>query len=126
MGTPEGRKDIFYVLYRYWPQEALDKLIWIYDFACQAEEYMLNREPLVFQHSRGFIDKFHFANHRCNSMWDINLFPLYKSTNTSIMESNNRFMNQFRAQLPYMTQTRAVDFCKFILGIRNYWINDAM
>ncbi len=36
MSSPEGRKDVFYVLQRYWPQNALDNVILIYDFACSA------------------------------------------------------------------------------------------
>src|SRR5262249_46457422 len=46
MKEPEGRKDLFYVLMRYWPKENLDNLTVLYDFYCQTDEYLLNRYEL--------------------------------------------------------------------------------
>jgi hypothetical protein len=37
MKDAEGRKDLFWVLYRYWPKEALDDAIIIYDFMCSGK-----------------------------------------------------------------------------------------
>lgn len=49
MTEPEGRKDLFYMLFERWPSEYLAKLVTIYDFNCNAEEYELNREPILFR-----------------------------------------------------------------------------
>lgn len=50
MAEPEGRKDLFYMLFERWPADKLDSLVTIYDFNCNAEEYELNREPLLFKY----------------------------------------------------------------------------
>ena len=47
MFGPEGRKDVMKVLYERYPQDALDNLLRIYDFSCQAAEYCANRFVLL-------------------------------------------------------------------------------
>ena len=53
---PEGRKDLLKVLYERFSQEVLDQLHVLYDFNCQAGEYLLNRVPHMFSKTRLFID----------------------------------------------------------------------
>jgi hypothetical protein len=123
MSSPEGRKDVFYVLQRYWPQNALDNVILIYDFACSADEYMLNREPFLFAKMRPFIDEFHSKGHLCEELYNLLFFPHEKNINSSSMESLNKFAQLFRPQLAYMHQKIAVQFLNFIMGAHNYYIN---
>ena len=42
MVQPEGRKDLMKVLFERFPKEVLDQLCVVFDFNCQAAEYMLN------------------------------------------------------------------------------------
>ena len=65
MVAPEGRKDLHKVLYERMPQEVLDQMHVVYDFSCQAAEYMLNREPDMFAKIRLFVDRFHAMSHKC-------------------------------------------------------------
>ena len=124
METPEGRKDFFYVLYKYWSKEKIDSTTFIYDFFCSALEYMLNREPLLFQNIWGKIDKFHSGSHKCSELYDIRKYLNQKATgNTSIMESLNSFLSHFKSQTAYMKQETFIKFLKVILGFRNYFIN---
>jgi hypothetical protein len=91
----------------------------IYDFACAADDYMLNRNPLLFKGTRPFIDKFHAKGHKCQKVFHLQEHPSLKQTNTSSSESFNRFVQQFRSQLAYMRQPIATKFLTVIIGVRN-------
>lgn len=65
MVESEGRKDVYTILYEYMPNCVLHSLHIIYDFGCNLREYMLNWEPLLFQHVMVYIDRFHFKGHKC-------------------------------------------------------------
>lgn len=77
MREPEGRKDLFTILYEYMPAEVLNGLIIVYDFGCNFREYTLNREPMLFQNTQVFIDRFHYFNHKCSKLYslDHHLYP---------------------------------------------------
>jgi hypothetical protein len=71
----EGRKDLFYPLFHYWPKDKLDNLTVIYDFACQAHDYVLNHEPYLFENVKFFMDRFHQVNHKCSGIYWLDAFP---------------------------------------------------
>ena len=74
MYAPEGRKDLFKVLYERMPVEVLKDLNVIFDFACQAAEYATNREPELFATTRFLIDRFHSHGHKCCDSWKVHLY----------------------------------------------------
>jgi hypothetical protein len=64
MRDPEGRKDLFTVLYERIPEEMFTEgFTVIYDFACNFHEYCMNREPVMFQRVKCFVDRFHKRGH---------------------------------------------------------------
>ena len=71
MVQPEGRKDLLKVLYERFPKEVLDCVHILYDFNCQAGEYMYNRFPDLFSAIRLFIDRFHAAFHKCADVFKL-------------------------------------------------------
>ena len=77
MKTPEGRKDAFMVLYERYPTEILKKqFIFVYDFGCNLREYLLNREPVLFQETLVLVDRFHKnKGHLCSQQFCPDTFP---------------------------------------------------
>ena len=53
----------------------------VYDFGCNLREYMLNREPILFRDTQIFIDRFHYKNHKCSTLFSLD-FHLYPSTDS--------------------------------------------
>lgn len=121
MKTPEGRKDPFFALYTYFPEDTLKKTTIIYDFACQLSEYCLNREPLLFQNSTFLIDRFHRCNHKCCNIFNMNKFPNMTSVNSSAMEQLNSFLDKFSTPISFMKQSTAVRFIIIMLKVYNYY-----
>jgi len=93
MKDPEGRKDIFYVIWRFWPKDKVDLLTLIFDFGCQQDEYFFNREPEFFARCRIFVDKFHGNTHKCSPLYHLGNYPQYQAPNTSVVEQFNPFHN---------------------------------
>lgn len=92
----------------------------IYDFACSADDYLLNRNPQLFKDTRPFIDTFHAAGHVCEHVYRLKNYPHLKTTNTSSSESFNRFIQQFRSQVAYMKLEMATKYLLVIIGARNH------
>ena len=72
---PEERKDLMKVLYERIPEDVLKQATVLYDFACNAGEYIALREPKLFSMTQLLIDRFHSGNHKCSSLWKINTYP---------------------------------------------------
>ena len=62
----EGRKDPMHALYSY--SKDAPKVLF-YDFACQLEEYSLNRESGFFADTSFFHDTFHGYGHTCPAVY---------------------------------------------------------
>ncbi len=107
MKGSEGRRDLFNVLHEYYPSKELQQLCVIYDFACNANEYALNREPELFKKTRWFVDNFHKSgNHKCSDIHSLRHYQFLDlpQLSTSTCESLNSFVQEFRSQFSYMKQ----------------------
>eukprot|EP00045_Choanoeca_perplexa_P018308 m.286593 g.286593 ORF g.286593 m.286593 type:complete len:602 (-) comp17778_c0_seq38:48-1853(-) len=84
----EGRKDVILPIYREWSK--MPELI-VYDFACGASEYVLNRFPKLFANTRFCHDKFHQMTHtRCGAALRLDRKGgRAYNYNSSIMEQKN-------------------------------------
>lgn len=119
MFDPEGRKDVFSVLYERMPEEILANLTVIYDFGCQLSEYILNREPNLFKWVIFFVDKFHKrANHKCKELFDLDSHPIMGFLNSSTIESLNSYVQHFRRQVAGMKQETAMLYIAFMLALK--------
>jgi hypothetical protein len=104
-------------------------ILQIYDFACNALEYALNREPHLFAHTKMLVDKFHYNhNHKCNPTFSLDHYPasMIDLINSSSCESTNSYTDLFKTQVAYMTQAHAMVFLKTHYGNRNYHLNQKL
>jgi hypothetical protein len=62
MADAESPGTIFELLYTMLPENAQARIM--YDNACNAEHYFLNREPEFTKNLEFYVDEFHFAGHR--------------------------------------------------------------
>ena len=111
----EGRKDPFSALYKYKPHAPKDIF---YDFACQFNEYCLNREPAFFKWMRVWHDLFHGCNHIC--------VPCFKSSrvqglsyNTEICEQFNSYLQSIKFTGSHLSQTNFMLFSQFMVFVWN-------
>lgn len=123
MVAPEGRKDLMKVLYERMPQAVLDELCVVYDFNCQEGEYMLNRKPEMFQHTRLFIDRWHSMSHKCASIFKLDSYPNLQELISTSSESLNNVMQRLSSQTPFMTQETFMAVCEGVMGVRNALLN---
>jgi hypothetical protein len=126
MVAPEGRKDLLKVLYERFPQEVLNQLHVVYDFNCQEAEYMLNRLPEIFMHTRLFIDRWHATSHKCASVFKLQGYPVFQELVSTGAESLNQFLQYFHGQTPFMKQETAMIILMGFVGLRNYLINEEL
>jgi hypothetical protein len=123
MLAPEGRKDVFKVLYERFPSEVLDHVNVIFDAACQAGEYCIKREPELFAFTNFFVDRFHGVTHTCNNFWKLASYPGLVELISSSNESLNDFLQQFHSQAAYMKQATLMQFVKFLTGVCNWLLS---
>lgn len=123
MLKPEGRKEVLKVLYEYIPKEVLDQLVVVYDFNCQEGEYMLNRCPQLFDHTRLFIDRWHSKTHKCPSAFKLDAYPKFQELVSTANESMNSVLQRLHSQTPFMSQELYVDVVGGIMGVRNALFN---
>ena len=111
----EGRKDPFSALYKYKPTPPKEVF---YDFACQFQEYSLNREPDFFKWVRVWHDLFHGCNHTC--------VPCFKSDrimglsyNTEICEQFNSYLQSIKFTGSHLSQINFMLFVQFMIFLWN-------
>ncbi len=112
----EGRKDPFSALYKYKPNPPEELF---YDFACQMNEYCLNREPKFYRMMRVWHDLFHGFNHIC--------VPCFKSTrvlglghmNSEICEQFNSYLQSIKFTGSHLSQTHFMLFSQFMIYLWN-------
>lgn len=102
-------------------------LLQIYDFACNALEYCLNREPVMFRNTRFVVDRFHYKyNHKCSELFKMDRYQQLDGVNSSFMESVNSFIYAFRPQLSQMGQHSYMNYLRATLLIRNKSRNEKL
>ena len=126
MLSPEGRKDLYKVLYERMPAEIMDTLSIIYDAACQAAEYCVSREPNLFGLTNFYVDKFHSITHTCDSFWKLTSYPDLVHLISTSSESLNDYLQKFHNQCPYMKQATFMKFVAWVTGVRNFFLNKSL
>ena len=111
----EGRKDPFAALFKFKPTPPKELF---YDFACQFNEYCLNREPAFFKFMRVWHDLFHGFNHTC--------MPVFNSKRVEGLELNSEICEQFNAYLQsikftgsHLSQPNFMLFSQFMIFLWN-------
>lgn len=112
----EGRKDAACALYTH--LEHSPEIVF-YDFACQLEEYCLNRESGFFSSTRFYHDAFHGYGHKCPSAYSSASMTGKKKYNESICEQFNSFLQNIKQSAKHMNQTNFIFHVQFMIDIWN-------
>lgn len=113
MPKHEGRNDAFSFLVQY--LKVAPKVI-IYDFACELQNYCLNREPAFFKDTRFFVDGFHWYNHTaCARSYDSKLIEDMRLWNTQLAEQCNSALKIVKNSVTRMSQGLFVSSLRLFL-----------
>ena len=112
----EGRKDPFCALYKYLPVAPKDVF---YDFACQFNEYCLNREPLFFKNTRFFHDIFHSFPHVCGPNFRSSRLLGLQGVNSEICEQWNSYLQCVKFTASHLSQCHMMFFIQFLVFLKN-------
>ncbi len=107
----EGRKDPFAAIYKYKPTPPEEVF---YDFACNLNEYCLNREPRFFCCVRFWHDLFHGISHKCGKGFKSQRVPAWKGVNTEICEQFNSYLQCIKYTGSHLSQTNLMLFTQFM------------
>lgn len=82
--------------------ETMPEII-LYDNGCNLNEYILNRYPNEFKHTRILVDGFHFNSHvNCSPSYDSSALPeVTKNLNTSLLEQKNSRFAKMKWTSPF-------------------------
>jgi hypothetical protein len=112
----EGRKDVFSALYKYKPTAPKEMF---YDFACQLNEYCLNREPGHFVLTRFFHDIFHGFPHKCGDSFKATRICGLGALDTEICEQFNSYLGCIKYTASHLTQEHMMLLTQFMVYLWN-------
>ncbi|XP_052258313.1 uncharacterized protein LOC127863007 isoform X8 [Dreissena polymorpha] len=115
MTGAEGRKDPALSLYSYLETPPQDVF---YDFACNLQEYCLNRESGYYKNVRFFHDIFHGYSHKCSNAFTASRLQGFESVNSEICEQFNSFIQCIKRSARQMSQSH---FCFYLQFFLNEW-----
>ena len=115
MTHAEGRKDPSASLYSYLEHPPTDIF---YDFACNLQEYCLNRESGFYKDVRFFHDIFHGFTHKCSCAFRSSRLQGFESVNSEICEQFNSFLQNIKKSARQMTQEH---FCFYLQFFLHQW-----
>ena len=79
----ESPATVFELIYTRFPDDPA--LLIMYDNACNANHYFLNREPAFCNNMELYIDNFHFKGHKnCSRAYDTSALPSYMPSNLTV------------------------------------------
>ncbi|WAR02073.1 hypothetical protein MAR_008631, partial [Mya arenaria] len=112
MTVAEGRKDPSASLYSHLakPPQAV-----FYDFACNLQEYCLNRESGYYKNVRFFHDIFHGYSHKCSTSFRSSRLQGFESVNSEICEQFNSFIQILKKSARQMTQSHFCFYLQFFI-----------
>jgi hypothetical protein len=112
----EGRKDPFSAIFKYKPTAPKEMY---YDFACQLNEYCLNREPKYWKKTRFWHDIFHGISHKCGACFKSTRICGMTGVNSEICEQFNSYMQCVKFTGSHLTQSHFMLFCQFMIYMWN-------
>ena len=116
MTCVEGRKDPSASLYTHLETPPADIF---YDFACNLQEYCLNRESGYYKSVRFFHDIFHGFGHKCSCAYKSSRLQDFESVNSEICEQFNAFIQCIKPSAQQMNQEHFCFYLQFFLDIWN-------
>lgn len=116
MTCVEGRKDPSASLYTHLETPPDDIF---YDFACNLQEYCLNRESGFYKSVRFFHDIFHGFGHKCSCAYKSTRLQGFETVNSEICEQFNAFIQCIKSSAQQMNQEHFCFYLQFFLDIWN-------
>jgi hypothetical protein len=111
--TAEGRNEAYSFLTGYFTKAPQ---VIIYDFACNLQEYCLNRAPSFFKNTLFVIDKFHWGNHTsCSLGYCMNAYTHMVNTNSQLAEQCNAAIKKIKPALSRMLQVNFMTSLRLFL-----------
>ena len=112
----EGRKDAFAPLYKF--KESPPKDLF-FDFACQLNEYCLNREPEFFKFTRFWHDLFHSVNHTCGQCFKSARVCGMAGIDSEICEQFNSYLQCIKYTGSHLSLPHFMLFTQFMISLWN-------
>ncbi|CAC5425017.1 unnamed protein product [Mytilus coruscus] len=112
MTNAEGRKHPSASLYSHLEHPPTDIF---YDFACNLQEYCLNRESGYYRCVRFFHDIFHGYSHKCSCAYRSSRLQGFDTINSEICEQFNSFIQCIKSSARQMTQEHFCFYLQFFL-----------
>lgn len=116
-----GRNDLFSAIFTRW-KKAPD--IIVYDFACAAASYCLQREAAFFSQTRFYIDEFHAKGHAtCSAALRLGTAMSTSADlsllNSSAAECGNAALRRVRLSLSFMREDHAIILSRMFIEVWN-------
>ena len=112
----EGRKDPFSSLLKFCPSAPREVF---YDFACQLNEYCLNREPSFFKDTRFWHDIFHSFPHKCGPNFRSSRVQGLSGVNSEICEQWNSYLQCIKFTASHLSQEHFMFFMQYLVYLKN-------
>jgi len=101
-----------------WPnggERALTRAEFVYDNTCNAQAYILAREPVHFKDMRMYVDATHFRGHKnCSHAFNVAEYPA-RIMNSQLQEQKNSCMHHFKLQAMYLTQPNYLYLMRYLV-----------
>lgn len=94
----------------------------IYDNSCKLHQYVLNREPVMFQNTTFLVDRFHWRGHTgCSSGYNMDIYQqeYLASLNSQINEQANAGLQKIKGHIAYMKAPNFKFHIKLFLACKN-------
>ena len=117
MESTEGVSTAFSVLlsrFKHLP------IIVYYDNACNASVSAAIRAPWIAEHTKFFVDRFHYKAHKCNSVHDSNCYPMCDKMHSSNAESLNRTWSTSKSHVRFLTPANLMSFVAIRAAFTNF------
>lgn len=117
MKGAEGRDEVYSFLVQ--SIERAPKVV-VYDYACAAEEYCLNRAPAFFESTKILVDRFDWHNHvACSYGFCMNEYSHMDRLNSQAAEQSNSRLAQVRSVAAVMKQRTLMRNLRFYFARLN-------
>ena len=97
-----------------------------YDYACNLNEYVKNRESGFFKNTRFYHDIFHGYTHKCSTVFRCSGLNGFEQTNTSICEQFNSYIKRIKASARLLSQAHFTFYLQFFIDQWNNMQNEGI
>ena len=113
----EGRDELYSFLVQHF--QSAPRVV-IYDFACAAHEFALNRAPAFFARTQFVVDRFHWRGHSaCSEGYSMDHYERLRGLNSQAAEQSNSRMVRLKGMASSMKQETYMRVLRFVYSCQN-------